>query len=49
VARLDVEKQRSLIESIIKTWLKMGVLKKVQRKDANYRPRWFVEPGEWTE
>jgi hypothetical protein len=49
VAKLDGEKQRSLIESIVKTWLKMGVLKRVQRKDANYRLRWFVEPGEWTE
>jgi hypothetical protein len=37
------------IKQIVRTWIKNGVLKTVEREDNNSKKRMFVVPGLWTE
>lgn len=43
----DVDSDKKRISSIIKEWLKNGVLEEVERKDDKGMPRKFVEVGDW--
>lgn len=47
ICGLDAEKDRPRITSILKEWLKNGVLAEVEREDDQRRPRKFVEVGKW--
>ena len=45
VLHLDAEDDAKRIKAILKTWFASGALRKVERKDSQYKARTFVEPG----
>ena len=51
VLDLDIEDEadKAKIKGIIKTWLKNGLLKKVEKKDKRRTDRPFIEVGKWVE
>jgi hypothetical protein len=44
---LDRKQDRAKVTTLLKTWIKSGALKRVERKDESRRKRAFVEVGIW--
>jgi hypothetical protein len=48
VVGLDPEDDKARIKALLKVWMAKDVLRKVERKDAERKLRWFIEPGTWS-
>ena len=44
---LDRKRDRARVLTLLKIWIKTGVLKVVERPDGHRKPKTFVEVGEW--